>query len=169
MMKPSPSEYDSYYHNYINRVEEDDLMTALSNSVDRSLEFWNPIPSEKGLHRYEDDKWCINQIIAHIIDTERIFCYRALSFARGETISLMGYDHNSYAWNSKADQRNLDSLRNELAIVRQSSLLLFDSFDEGQLSSTGEANESPISVRSIGFIIVGHEMHHSEVINERYL
>ena len=144
-------------------------MVALSNSVGRSLEFWYAIPSEKGTHRYEEGKWSINQIIAHIIDTERVFCYRALSFARGETASLPGYDHNSYAWNSRADLRSLDSLRKELEVVRQSSLALFNSFDNDQLTSSGVANENPISVRSIGFIIVGHEIHHSGVISERYL
>jgi hypothetical protein len=168
-MRPDRKEYADFYHNYILSVEEENAISAVLNSAGRSEQFWNAIPSERGLHRYEDGKWSINQIISHVIDTERIFCYRALSIARGETTPLPGYDHDSYVWNSRADLRSLDSLRRELAIVRQSSLSLFNSFDSDQLGASGVANNNPISVRSIGFILVGHELHHSKVIRERYL
>ena len=168
-MKPSPNEYDSYYANYIARVKNDDLLSALHQSTDTSAQFWSSIPAEKGTYRYGQGKWSVKEILGHIIDTERIFCYRAVAFARGETTALTGYDHNAYVDRSNADSRNLEEMIEELAAVRTSTFTLFKSFNEDLLKTIGNANGNDMSVRAAGFVIVGHEMHHSEVIRERYL
>jgi hypothetical protein len=108
-------------------------------------------------------------MLQHIIDAERIFLYRSLCFARGEKASLPGFDENTYAAASKADNRKSEELISEFETVRKSSEQLFASFDDEQLNSTGVANNKPISVNAIGFIISGHVQHHVNVITERYL
>lgn len=168
-MRPANTDYGDYYKNYISLVEEDDLVLALSASVLRSEEFWNSIPEEKGNYRYAEGKWSIKELLQHIIDTERIFSYRALAFARGEKTALPGYDENHYADNCLADSRPLHDMVEELALVRKSTIMLFKSFDESVLDNIGKASGSNLSVRAAGFIIVGHEIHHMNVVRERYL
>jgi chitinase len=103
------------------------------------------------------------------MDTERIFNYRALSVARGEKQTLIGYDHDEYVMGSKADSRNWKDILEEYKAVRQSSNVLFKSFDKQQLDLIGKANGLPLSARAAGFITVGHEMHHLSIVKERYL
>jgi hypothetical protein len=105
----------------------------------------------------------------HLIDSERIFIYRALCFARKEKISLPGFEEDEYAANSAANKRSWKSLVEEFSAVRKSTELLFSSFSEEALASTGSANNNLISVESIGFIILGHFYHHKKVLEERYL
>ena len=168
-MKPHPSEYDEFYSNYVNIVKYDDLYEALTNAAAASKRFWSSIPEEKGDFRYADGKWSIKELLQHIIDTERIFSYRALAFARGEQTALPGYDENQYAANCLADSRSLKEIIDELALVRKSTIALFNSFDESVLNNLGKASGSNLSVKATGFIIVGHEIHHLKVVKERYL
>ena len=168
-MRPKENTYGDYYRNYISLVEENDLFSALESSVNRSQTFWNSIPEEKGDYCYAEGKWSIKELLQHIIDTERIFSYRALAFARGEKTALPGYDEIQYADNCFADSRSLKEMVNELAVVRKSTIALFKSFDESVLDNIGKASGSNLSVRAAGFIIVGHEIHHMNVMKERYL
>ncbi len=141
MPKPDLNRVPSFYHNYIAQVQQENLV----------------------------DKWTIKELIQHVIDAERIFNYRALCFARNESASLPGFNENSYAAASKAAQRKSEELIAELKIVQNASGLLFSSFDEEQLDATGIANNSSIYVNAIGFIIVGHALHHAKILKERYL
>ena len=168
-MRPSKLAYGEYYATYISLVKEDDVHKALTNSVTRSKEFWSSLTEEQGTFRYAENKWSIKELLQHIIDTERIFSYRALAFARGETGALPGYDENEYADASLADERKLSDLMQELSVVRQSTLHLFNSFSSENLDKIGEASNAPLSARAAGFIIVGHEIHHMNVLSERYL
>lgn len=167
-MRPAPSSYGNYYKNYIALVKQDDLFKALDESV-KNLEFWRSIPEEKGGFRYAEGKWSIKELLQHIIDTERIFSYRALAFARGEKTALPGYDENEYADNYLVNSRTLKEMVNELELVRKSTIALFTSFDKSVLDNVGKASGSKLSVRAAGFIIVGHEIHHINVVKERYL
>jgi uncharacterized damage-inducible protein DinB len=168
-MRPSKLAYGEYYATYIGLVKEDNVRKALINSITRSEEFWNSLTEEQGNFRYAENKWSIKEVLQHIIDTERIFSYRALAFARGETSAIPGYNENEYADTSLADERKLSDLVRELSIVRQSTLLLFSSFSSENLDKIGNASNAPLSARAAGFIIVGHEIHHTNVVSERYL
>jgi uncharacterized damage-inducible protein DinB len=168
-MRPARNSYGDYYKNYITLVNDDDLLLALENSANRSLAFWADITEEQGRLRYAEGKWSIKELLQHIIDTERVFSYRALVFARGETTELPGYDENVYTDNCFADERTFRSLVDELKTVRQATLQLFKSFKSERLDLVGTASNSPLSARAAGFIIIGHEMHHANVVKERYL
>lgn len=167
-MRPQKHSYGDYYENYISLVKENELFSAFDHSANQSLTFWSELTEEQGDYRYAEGKWSIKELLQHIIDTERIFSYRALAFARGEKMALPGYDENQYADNCLADSRSLKEMVDELALVRKSTIALFSSFDKSVLDNLGKASGSNLSVRAAGFIIVGHELHHMNVVRERY-
>lgn len=169
MARPNLNEVPVFYHNYIRLVPEKDLLSALRNQTPVLLRFLNRIPPAKRNYRYARGKWTIQELVQHIIDAERVFTYRALCFARQDQTPLPGFDENSYAASSRAQKRNWKDLMLELKSLRQSTELLFASFDRKQLDSKGTANNNPISVRAIGFIVAGHAWHHVNVLRERYL
>jgi hypothetical protein len=119
--------------------------------------------------RYAEGKWTIKEIIQHVIDTERIFSYRALRISRNDKTPLPGFDENEYVINTDANNRHLQSLLTELSLVRQSTIALFKSFTPMQLERLGVASNNDISVRAIGFILIGHQKHHQKIFMERYL
>jgi len=168
-MRPDLNRVPSFYHGYINLVEEDDLMTAFRNQSPQLMKFLGSIPKEKHDHYYAAGKWTIRELIQHMIDGERIFCYRALRFARKDPAPLAGFDENFYGQTSKADKRNWNDLLEEFKILRQSSEILFKNFDEEQLDSSGICNNASNYVLGWGFIIVGHVTHHMKILRERYL
>ncbi|MBO9661238.1 MAG: DinB family protein, partial [Chitinophagaceae bacterium] len=111
----------------------------------------------------------VKEVLQHIIDAERIFVYRALRFARKDSIPLPGFDENMYADNSKANARNWEDLVKEFDVTRQSSEFFFRSLDEEQLEANGISSGSPIYVKALGYITLGHAMHHTRILNDRYL
>tara|TARA_R100001198_G_scaffold32884_1_gene17555 strand:+ start:978 stop:1493 length:516 start_codon:yes stop_codon:yes gene_type:complete len=163
------SEHNSYYRQYIDLVEDIPLLSALELSKSRTQSFFQNIPKQKLEYRYAENKWTPKDILQHIIDTERVFGYRALYFSRDQSADLRGFDENQFAANTHANTRTIDDLLNEYLVVRNATVSLFKSFDDNQLKSIGMANNSKMSVRAAGFIICGHEMHHCNIINERYL
>ncbi|MBI5858761.1 MAG: DinB family protein [Sphingobacteriales bacterium] len=169
MARADLSRVPEYFHKYINQVEEDDLMDVLEKQTRSFVRFLKEIPKDKRNYRYAEDKWTIKEVLLHIIDAERIFGYRALCFARKDPTSLPGFDENSYAVNSKADQRKWKDLVREFESVREATLSLFGSFDNDQLEASGTANAKPNYVLGIGFIVAGHVNHHVNVIKEKYL
>jgi len=169
MPHPDLSRVPEFSHNYIARVKENDLMTAFVNGTSLFIEFLKKIPVEKRDYRYAEGKWTIKEVLQHVIDGERVFTYRALRFARKDETPLPGFDETLFAENSKADKRNWDELVEEFKAVRKSSELLFSSFDEEQLDASGIANNNSNYVLGIGYILVGHSLHHMKVIKERYL
>ena len=163
------NEYNSYYQVYLDTVEDLDLITNLKQNSKRIVSFLESVPDQKFDYAYEDGKWTIKELIQHVIDTERIFTYRALSFSRNEKALLPGYNHDNYVVTSKANLRSKQSLLNEYKYLRQATVSLFESFTDEMLLQIGNANNANISVRAIGFIIIGHENHHIQIIKERYL
>ncbi len=127
------------------------------------------IPVEKADYAYAEGKWTLKELLQHCIDTERIMVYRALCIARGEKQSLPGFDENSYAAASNANIRTWEGLVEEMQLVRKSTILMFDSFNEEQLQQRGSANNHPITCNALGFIIAGHFLHHERIVKERYL
>jgi hypothetical protein len=162
------SRVPAFYHNYIRQVADTDLMTAFEAHLTNLKSLLSGLPEEKWGYRYAEGKWTIRELVQHLIDAERIFAYRALTFARRDSNVLPGFDENSYVVHSRADQRSPDSLLEELEAVQRSSYLLFRSFDADQLESSGIANGNTIHVEAIGYIIIGHVRHHMNVLNERY-
>jgi hypothetical protein len=171
-MKPSDidkSELHSYFRNYVNLVPEFDILEALEYSSNHLLNLIKQLDESQLTFRYEEDKWSIKEILVHIMDTERVFNYRALRFARQDNSPLIGYDHDKYVLPSEADNREIEGIINEYKAQRQSTQLFFESMSSEMLSQQGVANDVNLSVRGIGYIISGHELHHLKVIQERYL
>lgn len=169
MPKPDLNRIPPFYHAYVNQVRFDDLSKAFEQHQRNLTELLQSIPAEKWDYRYAEEKWTIKELVQHIIDAERIFAYRALTFARKDTNQLPGFDENSYAEVSKASRRSKDQLLNEVEAVQRSSVTLFQSFDNEQLEASGVANGNSVYVLGIGFIIIGHTLHHMNVLQERYL
>ena len=169
MSKPSPTNYAGYFQRYIDQVPENDLTAAFKNQSEGLAPFLNNITEEKSMYAYAEGKWTIKELLQHIIDAERIFVFRALSFARGEKNNLPGFEENDYAANSHANNRTWKSLIDEFLITRKSTELMFESFTDDALNLTGTANNNTTSVSAIGFIIVGHYNHHKKILLERYL
>lgn len=169
MPRPDLAKIPEWYHRYINQVEGNDLVVAMKKQTPVIFRFLNSIPVEKRNYRYGKDKWTIKEVLQHIIDAERVFAYRGLCIARKETVSLPSFDENDYADNSKAKKRDWAVMIEELKAIRRSTEILFGSFDKEQLSTVGIANNNPVSVLALGFILVGHINHHIKVTKERYL
>lgn len=168
-MKPIENEYAPFYHRYIQDCESEDIITNLKQNHSRAMNLLNTIPDEKADFAYAEGKWTIKELVQHIIDSERVFAYRAMCIARGETTALSGFDENIYAANSHANSRTLNSLIKEFDGVRQATIQLFEGLDDSTLTIMGNANGNPVSVRAIGFMIAGHCAHHLKLIKERYL
>lgn len=169
MSKPSPTNYAGYFQKYIDQVTETDFFTALQNQSSGLESFLQSIAEEKSMFAYAEGKWTIKEMLLHMSDTERIFCYRALCFARGEKTNLPGFEENNYAANSNANSRTWESLVQEFLTVRKATEVLFKSFSENALASVGSANNNEANVLSIGFILLGHVNHHKKILAERYL
>src|SRR6218665_2472337 len=157
-MTPDLSRVGAWYHSYIKLVPETDLNAAFANSDNNLTGFFNSIPVSKHDYRYAEGKWTIREMLQHIIDAERVFTYRALRF-----------DENLYAANAKADTRSWGDLVEEFIHTRKSSEFFFRSLDEEQLEANGISSGSPIYVRALGYIVIGHPLHHRNILIERYL
>lgn len=166
---PAAHEYDPYYSSYIDRVEGRQLSLILRQLRARTLEMLAGLTDEQAGYRYAPEKWSIKQVLGHLIDTERVFVYRAMSIARGESQSLPGFDQDEYVVTGGFDQRSLESLVAEYETVRNASIAFFESLDEASWLMMGTANDVAVSVRAIGYIVPGHEIHHLSVLEERYL
>ena len=169
MPRPDLSRIPNWFHNYVNQVPEDDLMQAMKKQSSLFFHFFDNIPLAKRDYRYAEGKWTIKEMLQHIIDAERVFAYRGLCIARQDKNSLPGFDENEYAANAKTERRDWDEMIEEFKAVRRSSEILFGSFDEEQLETAGTANNNPIYVLAIGFVLVGHVNHHLKILKERYL
>ncbi len=145
------------------------MLEALEQSGKQMISLINSIPEDMGEYRYEKGKWSIKELICHMMDAERIFAYRALRFARNDSTDLPGFEENDYAPQANAHARTLKQLVAEVENLRKSTLDLFTSFTPDMLQRKGSANKSIVSVVNIGYIISGHETHHRNVLNERYL
>lgn len=163
------SRVPEYYHKYINLVSDEDLSTAFEKHQKDLVSFLKDIPKKKWDYRYAEGKWSIKEVVQHITDTERVFAYRALCFARKDQTPLPSFDENVFAANSKASQRSKKDLIKELKAVQESSAQLFDSFDEEQLDQSGIASGKSTYVKGIGYILLGHAVHHKKILEEKYL
>ena len=161
-------ECHEYYHTYINKVRAGDVFTRLHDQMAETQQFFAGLSEEKGLHRYASGKWSIKEVAGHIADAERVFSFRAMSFARGETTPMPSMDQNIYVDNGAFDNRTIASLAEELKGLREANIALFQSLSNEALARQGTASGNVFSVRSV-FIIAGHERHHLDILKEKYL
>ena len=168
--RPGPSEYVPYYETYISKVPpKGDLLTVLEDQRRETQQLLAGLSDTKALHRYAPGKWSIKEVVGHLMDTERVFCYRALAFARGDANSLPGFDEKAWAPAGRFDARSLADLAAESDTVRRATIALFRGLDGEALARRGTANNYPISVRALAWVIAGHERHHLAILRERYL
>lgn len=167
--RPATDEYAPYYGTYIGKVPDGDVRALLSSQLVETLALIRSIPESRGGHRYAPDKWSIREVLGHIVDSERIFSYRALRIGRGDATPLPGFEQNDYVPMGGFDARTLSDLADELAAVRQATTLLFAHFDRAALERRGTASGNPVSVRALAYIITGHERHHVGILKTRYL
>ncbi len=158
-----------FYKNYVKQIEETDLIQALRISGHRMLELVHFIKEEKSDFRYAEGKWSVRELLCHVIDAERIFAYRALTFARNDKTNLPGFEENDYAPQANASGRSLKKIADEMAHLRVATIDMFEGFTPEMLTRKGKANNNELSVVSLGFVIAGHETHHRKILMERYL
>lgn len=159
----------AFYQTYVKLVHTKTLREALDLSMQTYEQMVNAIPESKGLYRYAEGKWTIKELLVHVLDAERIFGYRALRFARNDKTMLPGFEENDYVPNSAANERSIKAIFTSMQLIRASTTDLFDTFTKDMLKRTGSANNTEISVETIGYVIAGHQLHHCSILKERYL
>ncbi|MDR0801166.1 DinB family protein [Fluviicola sp.] len=168
--RPNPETAPAYAKYYFDRtIGQDDLILALEQDLERTTAFIKGLPENKSDFQYADDKWTVKGVLLHIIETERIFQYRALRFSRKDKTPVEGFDEGWYAQHNNTDQRTLNDLKEEFSDVRKATLSLFKGMTASMLDETGMANNSTNTARNLGWIIAGHGIHHCNIIKERYL
>ncbi|WP_222981935.1 DinB family protein [Flagellimonas meishanensis] len=174
--KPTEDEYPVYSHIYMDLLEDDGkVLEHLWQNFLEIKKYVYGLPENKLLYRYAEDKWTIKEILVHLIDDERIFAYRALRYARNDDTPLHGFDQDSYARYSRANERSLDSIFEEYEWVRKSTIALFEYLPEESFTWGGEGIDFDGSiinrrtVRGLAYHIAGHELRHFNIIKERYV
>ena len=169
--KPETNEYPPFYQGYvyIALVGEDDVLEKLSSNRKKTYDFFLSLPPEKADYAYAEGKWSIKEVLGHMIDTERIMAYRLLRFARADHHPLAGFNENFYASRANSKKRTLEDLADEFSDLRKANLYLYQNLDEEQLQRKGTASNAIVSVKALLYIIAGHELHHLNIIKERYL
>lgn len=169
MSKPKAEDAAPFYHKYIAYNTGDSLQEIIHNHAAEIKDFYNNLPEEKADYAYAEGKWTLKDLLQHVTDAERIFCYRALRISRKDATPLPGFDENMYAENANTPGRSFDSLKQEFTAVRFATDLLLQSFTGDQLQQSGIASDHHITVNALAFIIYGHLLHHKKIIEERYL
>ncbi|HEY0976899.1 MAG TPA: DinB family protein [Flavobacteriales bacterium] len=167
--RPLASDHPAFYARYIEAAVGGDLSEALHHATQALRETCNLFPLDRFDHRYAPEKWTVKEVLVHLIDSERVFAYRALRFARNDGTPLPGFEQDDYVPESRAGARTIASILREQDAVREATLTLFASFDEQAMARTGTANGNRVSVAALGWIIAGHAMHHIHILRERYL
>ncbi|HUP10969.1 MAG TPA: DinB family protein, partial [Niastella sp.] len=156
-----------FFKTYINAVQEENLQEALVNNTRRFRKLLKQIPHKKINYAYAEGKWTIKELLQHIIDAERVFIYRALTFARRDPAPLPGFDENNWAITANAPKRKWNELVDEFKALRTANELFLNSLDDDQLMQSGSANNSSISVAGLAYVTAGHVAHHMRIIRER--
>lgn len=168
--RPLPEEGPPYGKYYVERTGTAvNLLEALKRNKEDIASFIRSIPEDKGDFQYADGKWSTKSVIAHIIDTERMFQYRALRLSRKDPQSIEGFDEDWYAAEANTDNRSFEDLAAEFEAVRDAGIQLFSYMSDSMADYKGTANNMPLTARFAGWILVGHAVHHVGIIKERYL
>ena len=167
---PSQNEYPIYAEMYMQLVKKDgSLIEQLKSSLEKTKTLISSLSNEELDYRYEKNKWSIKEVLVHIIDDERIYGYRALSFARNDKTNLPGFEQDDYNLNSDTSMRSIENIMEEYEAVRLSTITLFNGLSDKSLKRMGMANGNQASARALGYHILGHELHHIKIIKDLYL
>ena len=167
--RPQADEYAAYYEKYVSLVPDGNIVELLEQQLEKSLAVFGGLSEEQGNYRYAPDKWSVKELLGHISDTERIFAYRLLRFARNDKNALAGFEQDEYIANAGFDSCRLSDLVKEFEFVRRSSIALLRHLPQAAWLRQGVASENPVSVRALAYMLAGHELHHLNVLSERYL
>lgn len=167
-MRPAKSDYAEYYQKYIDLIDGEDIIQILVKLNNEVSDVFNSFPQSKGDYSYDEGKWTVKEVIGHMMDTDRIFAYRALSIARGERHPLPSFDQDEYVRKGKFNLRNLADLTYEYRLIRESNILLFKGFDQSVYSNRGVAAGNEVTVLALMWMIAGHQKHHLKILKERY-
>lgn len=159
----------AYYKPYLKVLPDASLLELMERQMGNFPEFLSSIPGDMLAFRYAPGKWSVSEVLMHILDTERIFQYRALRLGRKDATPMPGFDQDDYVPESFAEGRTIEDLINEYRVIRESSLLLFKSLPSERLLFKGNASGQDISLGALGFIMCGHQKHHRNILRERYL
>lgn len=169
MQKPEGNEYHSNYQKYFDLIPNGDYMHVLEQNTIETVEFFGTTTPKKHDHRYAEGKWTVKEVLMHIIDTERVFAYRALAAARGDAAPVDRMDEELYAGNVDVSNRTMGDLISEFKAVREATKFLFKNMTDEQGKRSCNVVTHPMSVRAIGYFIIGHVLHHVSVVRVRYL
>jgi len=170
MQKPASDEYQASYQKYFDLVAEGDYLDLLRHNSLETARCFERIPNAKHDYRYAEGKWTIKELLMHIIDTERVFSYRGLVAARGDSTTLhYRMDEELYARNVDVSQRTLESLISEFEAVRRSTEMVFENMTDAQSKLPCNIVSHPMTARAIGYFMIGHIQHHLNIIEVRYL
>jgi DinB superfamily len=166
--RPGPGEYAPYYETYISKVKGSDIVSTLEAQRLQMAHLFAARSERDGNFRYAPDKWTVKEVLGHVNDAERIFAYRALRIARGDQTPLPAFEQNDYVRGGNFAERKLVDLAEEFELVRAASIALFKSLQKEAWQRRGVASKNEVSVRALAFIVAGHELHHREILEERY-
>jgi hypothetical protein len=166
--RPKTGDHAPAYSSYVALVPDGEILRTLEQQSRETAELLRRVDEQRSLHRYAEGKWSIREVIGHVSDAERVWCYRALTFARADATPLPGFDENLWAAASNAHSRPFPQIVQELAAVRVATLALFGGFSDAEWSRSGSANNNHITVPALAWVIAGHERHHVKILRERY-
>ena len=167
-IRPAPGDYAPYAEQYVVLVTGDDIVETLKTQLKQTTMLFSGRSERDGNFRYAPGKWTVKEVVGHVADTERIFAYRAMRFARGDQTPLAGFEQEDYVRHAGFGARKLADLVEEHADVRQASLDLFSSLGEEAWLRHGVASENRVTVLALAYLIAGHELHHRKILEERY-
>lgn len=167
--KPQANESSEYFKRYINLVETENIVAALKNQLIDTEQFVREWPENKWDHAYAEGKWTLKEVLIHMMDAERILAYRALRIARNDATSLPGFDQDEFTPFMNAANRSVESIMREYRAVRMATIALVENLDDVALSRIGTASNDPASPLAMAFVIAGHEIHHMNIVREKYV
>jgi hypothetical protein len=166
--KPESTEYAPFYEKYVALVPSADILSLLETQRLQMTQLLTACSERDGNFRYAPGKWSVKEVIGHLSDCERIFTYRALRIARGDSTPLPGFEQDDYVRSAGSGRRQLQDLADEFSLIRNSTIALYRSLDDDAWARRGSANKNEVSVRALAFITAGHELHHRQILEERY-
>lgn len=162
------TDFQKYIQRYLDLIPSENWLEELKKTGEQTVELYAQLSEEQSSFAYAEGKWTLKELLLHLSDTERVFQYRILAFLRSDQNELPGFDEELYANQSFANERTVNSLLEEYQLIRKSSQVLLETAHLSALKNVGTANGNQISAETIGKLIVGHNVHHLNIIKERY-
>jgi uncharacterized damage-inducible protein DinB len=168
-LAPAEDEFAPHYRTYISLVPQGDVIVILTNQIAETLALYSRVPEESASYRYAEGKWTVRQSLGHIVDSERVFAYRALRFSRLDPAPLASFDQNIFVENGPSEAATLAQLREEFEAVRRATICLLRGLRDEDWARSGVASNARVTVRALARVIAGHELHHRRILADRYL